>query len=354
MVDHYEPGNGGVPLKEELSRVEDLLVRFPKLGRDFRDSNGRTPQRSWFFPPHYHRNGNLAKLVGLCADGHGEIELHLHHGKTQPDTSENLTATISKCVDEYAAYGIFGEIKGRKSYAFIHGDSALDNSRGGDFSGVTNEIDVLLKTGCYADFTHPSGPQTGPRLGNRIFYAKGRQGKSKSHATGTQARVGHRGEGLLIVQGPSHPQFAVSGFRGGQSSLWGLRTVGDHVPDIAVTNARVRAWVDAGIGVLGCPDVSFVKVSTHGAAYGESSLGEDTRLILRTLAEEFNDGEKFKTHYMTAREVFNTIRAIEDGRFDSSDPMATRDYVVCRPMYDTSYKVASASIELQSLVARTY
>jgi len=94
MVDHYEPGHGGVDVATEKTRVDSLLKKFPPLVRRFRDFDGRWPRRTWFFPPHYHRHGNLAKLVELCNGGYGEIELHLHHGKHAPDTAENIEATI--------------------------------------------------------------------------------------------------------------------------------------------------------------------------------------------------------------------------------------------------------------------
>src|SRR5579862_7418085 len=120
MADHYEPGTDDVDVATEKARVDALLARFPVLAGRHRDGDGRMPRRTWFFPPHYHSAGNLSRLVGLCADGFREIELHLHHGKYVPDTAENLRATILRCVDEYSRYGIFGEADGRKRYGFIH------------------------------------------------------------------------------------------------------------------------------------------------------------------------------------------------------------------------------------------
>ena len=87
------------------------------------DSSGNIPKRTWFFPPHYHRNSALKKLVSLCERGYGEIELHLHHGKIKPDTSENLEMTIRQCVKEYSYFGIFGhDTNNDKKYGFVHGD----------------------------------------------------------------------------------------------------------------------------------------------------------------------------------------------------------------------------------------
>ena len=63
MVDHYEPGTGGVDEATEKARVETLLARFPELATRHRDADGRGARRTWFFPPHYHRHGSLEKHV---------------------------------------------------------------------------------------------------------------------------------------------------------------------------------------------------------------------------------------------------------------------------------------------------
>jgi hypothetical protein len=132
------------------------------LARNHKDYADNIPKRIWFFPPHYHRNNNLRDLISLCEKGYGEIELHLHHGKTKPDSAENLKRTIIQCIEEYYSFGIFGTEDGHRKYGFIHGDWALDNSRNGKYCGVNNEIQILKETGCYADFTFPSLNEANP------------------------------------------------------------------------------------------------------------------------------------------------------------------------------------------------
>ena len=92
MVDHFEPGTGRVPHGVETDRMATLLEAYPRLADKHHDAAGNPPRRTWFFPPHCHRNGNLRKLTALCQQGYGEIELHLHHGKVAPDTPENQAA----------------------------------------------------------------------------------------------------------------------------------------------------------------------------------------------------------------------------------------------------------------------
>jgi hypothetical protein len=207
-VDHYEPGTGNASPEIECDRVDMLLREFPRLADAHRDSSGNIPKRTWFFPPHYHRCGNLKKLVSLCEKGYGEIELHLHHGKTRPDTAANFENTIRQCITDYSHFGIFGRENGRKRFGFIHGDWALNNSLGGRFCGVNDETAVLKRTGCYADFTFPSRGRSNPLRINSIFYARSKQGKPKSHTTGTPVRAaGRQGGDLMIIQGPLFPSF---------------------------------------------------------------------------------------------------------------------------------------------------
>ena len=355
LADHYEPGHGGVDVATERSRVDELLERYPSLTRDHRDCDGRLPRRTWFLPPHYHRNGTLPKLVELCKAGYGEIELHLHHGKHVPDSADNLEATILQCVKEYSQYGIFGEVEGQRRYAFIHGDSALANSRGGQYCGVNNEIDVLIRTGCYADFTHPSGPEMSPSFTNTIFYAKGNDAEPKSYDVGVSARVGARSDGLLIVQGPSHPSLFLSGTGGFLFRLGGLRILDDRVfQGVPATSARVAMWVNTGVSVEGQEDVIFVKTSTHGAPYAASSLGGECEFLFRELETKYNDGKNFRLHYVTARELYNLVRSIEDRTLQPPNIVSALNYEVSEPKYDLNWRQEEASPALQSLVARTY
>ena len=95
---------------------------------------------------------------------------------------------------------------GELTYGFIHGNWALGNSRpDGRWCGVNDEISILRKTGCYADFTMPSAPDcTQTRTINSIYYATDDLERPKSHDTGIPARVGAAApeNALLMIQGP--------------------------------------------------------------------------------------------------------------------------------------------------------
>ena len=47
------------------------------------------------------------------------------------------------------------------------------------------------------------------------------------------------------------------------------------------------------------------------------------------MRERYNDGEKWLLHYVTAREMYNIVRAAEDGH--SGNPGDYRDYEVLPP-----------------------
>jgi hypothetical protein len=346
-TDHYEPGSGGVSADRERAIVDELLTVYPKMADAHRDHDNCVPRRSWFFPPHYHRYGTLPKLVSLCARGYGEIELHLHHGKTAPDTEANLRETIQQTIREYSCYGIFGKEDGQTRYGFIHGDWALANSRDNQFCGVNSEITVLQETGCYADFTFPaiSLPATTPRKINSIYYARG----DASHREGPDVRRGGRPEGgLMIVEGCQHPYFL-------EDRLSGLRLVGDALaPDrVGLSFKRIDLWVKTGIHVRGKRNWVFIKTHTHGAT--DAALVNERPMdeAFGYMERMYNDGDQYVLHYVTARELYNIIKAIEHGE-PGEDPHAFRNYKIAPPQYNTSHADGEASDYLRGLVAKTY
>ncbi len=355
MCDHYEPGTGKVSINEGMRRVDELIEKYPSLADGHSDSNGFKPKRSWFFPPHYHKNGWPKKLVSLCERGYGEIEMHLHHGKQVPDTSENLRATLMRTIEEYSIFGIFGEANGRRQYGFIHGDWALDNSRNGEFCGVNDEITILKETGCYADFTFPCYNEANPKQINSIYYATDNPKRSKSHNTGAPVCVGgyaRHPDGsterdLMIIEGPWHPFF-----RGGRLS--GLRIFGDAIDNVQrETVRRSDSWVRTGIAVQGKENWIIVKTHTHGASNSEVALGSEMHTLFSHLEATYRDRPGYALHYVTARELYNIIKAAEAGKL-GEDPSVYKDYLVKPPRYDSSPKVSEASAVLKEMIAKSY
>jgi hypothetical protein len=289
----------------------------------------------------------------LCAAGYGEIELHLHHGKTMPDTGENLEQTILQCLKEYAYFGVFGSENGQKRYGFIHGDWALNNSLNGKYCGVNDEIRILKRTGCYADFTFPSMNRANPSRVNSIFYVDNPEQVPKSYDKSFPVtRLGrHEGE-LMVIQGPLYPGLLMIRIRGLGNvpvPFYG-DAIGVRSP---VTTNRIDSWVRTGICVQGRRDWVIVKTHTHGAIDANEVLGENMDRIFRYLDARYNDGRNYLLHYVTARELYNIIKAAEAGE-SGSDPEEYRTYRIAAPKYDASPRIDEASATLKALVGRTY
>src|SRR5205807_901208 len=90
-------------------------------------------------------------------------------------------------------------------------------------------------------------------------------------------------------------------------------------------------WIKAGIHVAGRPDRIFIKLHCHGAADGnrEPLLGTDFEALFSDAESRFNDGARYRLHYLTAREMFNVIKATEAGV--TGDVGGLRDYILPRP-----------------------
>jgi hypothetical protein len=348
LVDHFEPGAGCVSPEVEEARMYALLSKYPSIADKHKDFYGNIPKRTWFFPPHYHRSNNLKKLVSLCEKGYGEIELHLHHGKTQPDHPDNLRDTLLQCIREYSYFGIFGTQNGEKRYGFIHGDWALDNSINGKYCGVNNEIQILAQTGCFADFTFPSLNKSNPSQINSIYYVIDDPNKPKSHDKGYSVRKnGKKAGDLMLIQGPLHPFFF-------SKQITSLRTPGDSINgDPPVTSKRVDFWVKTGIHIQGKDNWIVIKTHTHGSTDSKAVLGDEIDSIFSYLETKYNDGNHYILHYVTARELYNIIKAVEAGE-SGDNPEEYRNFLIQKPLYDSSPNIPEASSRLKNLLAKTY
>jgi hypothetical protein len=96
---------------------------------------------------------------------------------------------------------------------------------------------------------------------------------------------------------------------------------------------RTDLWVKTGIHVRGRPEWVFVKVHTHGLQEGDTDvlLGPATDALFTDLETRYNDGRRYVLHYVTAREMYNIIKAAEAGR--DGDPGRYRDYLVPAPTF---------------------
>jgi len=326
FCDHFEPLWNGVDHAQGVDRVRTWSQGYPALTARFRDSEGRPPRHSFFFPGEQYSPDFLEPLAVLARQGLGEVEFHLHH---DGDTAETLRRSLAEYLRLFAQHGhLSRDPDGRLRYAFIHGNWCLANARrDGSRCGVAEEIPLLYDTGCYADFTFPSAPdESQPAIVNQIYWPEGNLSLRRAYENGSPARVGdRRHDRILMIEGPL------------ALSLRPNRVLAPRVENAAVTAndpptpSRVRTWIRQNVGVVGRPEWVFVKVHTHGAPEKQAAslLGEGGRMLHEELTTRYNDGVRWKLHYLTAREMYNVALAAMDGQ--TGDPGAFRDYVLAPP-----------------------
>ena len=329
-ADHFEPEGGGADTQTQLQRIRRWIDEYPKLVDRHRDANGQHPKHSFFYPAEVYNPEHLQLLADFCKRGYAEVEIHLHH---DGDTSASLTAKLEKAKKDFATHNLLSRkrLSGRLHYGFIHGNWALNNSRkDGKWCGVNNELHVLKETGCYADFTFPSAPsETQPRKINSIYYASSTPEKSFAHNKGKISEVGvaHKAD-LLLIQGP-----LALNWRSRRSGIFPRIENGDLCATNPPTRLRVDLWIKQNIHVKGKPEWIFVKVHTHGCQEKNADvlLGKAMDETYDYLESKYNDGKNYRLHYVTARQMYNVIKAAEAG--EAGDPGRYLDYVMLSQLH---------------------
>jgi hypothetical protein len=345
IADHFEPDHGAAPPELQRARVARWTREYPALGA-FRDSDGCSPRHTFFTPLEVYREEIVDALGALCAQGFGEVEVHLHHAH---DTSHDLRARLIWFRDTLASrHGLLGRgPSGQPVYGFVHGNWALDNG-GVDAStcGVNDELTILEQTGCFADFTMPAAPECAQsRVVNQIYYAEDDPNRSRSYDRGVRMKVGSSSQaGLLICEGP----LMLNWSRRVRGVLPRLETgTLDASPLNRPTVDRFRRWVGAGISIEGRPEWIFVKVHSHGAkeANADVMLGSVMKAFHRDVLAEFNDGRRYRLHYVTARELYNIAKAAEAGK--SGNAGEYRDFLLTPPPFTPACESGDALLRAE-------
>jgi hypothetical protein len=319
FTDHFEPGHDAAETRKWIARYRALADRH-------RDHYGRPLQHTWFFPGEQpgklHGYAVLTALAEPVRDGYGEVELHYHHGF---DTEASLREKLQDAIATFSRFGYLRTIDGRTRFAFIHGNSGLDNSNGPGLCGVSEELRLLRELGCFADFTFPSlYEDSQPPVVNSI-YAAADDPAPKSYARPLPLNAVTDGRAdLMIFEGPLVfvPSLSLR-------QLFITADDGDIHAGMPATGRRVDAWVRASVHPPSYPNWIFIKVFGHGISSAgdvEAVLGADFESALRHLETRYNDGAHYVLHYVTAREAYNIVRASMDGR--RGDPDGYRDWDV--------------------------
>jgi hypothetical protein len=314
FIDHFEPS-------WSVQRTQEWAARYRVLAARHRDSTGRPTQHTWTYPGEQIEPQILGILHDMMTEGLGEVELHYHHDW---DDAHTLANGLGYAIGEFQKYGFLKTVTGQTAFAFVHGNSGLDNADG-ENCGVDDEIKVLRAFGCFADFTYPALYHIAqPPMVNTIYAARD-DDQPKSYQTPFPLLDLTTGKAdLMIFQGPL--VIAPS---------WNPRRLfldvedGNIHPAMPANATRVHRWVNARVHIPERPDWVFIKTWGHSASTRgdmEEFLGPDFDSALTELERNFNDGKRYVLHYVTAREAFNLARAAADGK--QGDPRQYYDYVI--------------------------
>lgn len=335
LADHFEPSSlegafaGYAPARVQQERVDNWCAQYPKSFQEFRDSEGRPFIHTYFYPAEQYERALVEQIAELCHSGWGELEIHLHHGLTGPDTAESTRQQLTFFRDALARdHGCLSYVDGDSTpkYAFIHGNFALANCADGFACGVDSEMQILAETGCYVDMTFPTSALHSAQISkiNAMYECALPLNERAPHRVGNDLRTGRSITRFpFVVQGPWAIDFDREA-RNGIGRVENSALTAVNPPSMR----RWRLWKNAAISVVGRPDWLFVKLSTHGMYPGqtEMALGEPMQRFLKELLASAAERQEI-LHFVSAREMANIAIAACDGR--EGNPGDYRNYRYC-------------------------
>ncbi len=319
ICDHFEPlhytDHSGA-----LRRLQSWETRYGELRSYGRDAEGNPPRHTFFYPIEQYSPDLLNPLESLCRRHGCEVEIHLHHHN---DTEASLREQLRGGVQHLRNHGFLSSApSGKPTFAFIHGNWALDNSHPkGDHCGVSNELAILKEEGCFADLTMPSAPdRSQTQTINSIYYAKS-TGVAKSHNRGTPMQAAAEGadstaplrecsDTLLLVQGP----LGLNWHRRKWKFLPRIENA-DLTGHNPPSQDRLALWMAFAPFVRNRPEWRFIKLHTHGAveANSEMLLGRPMQNFHQLMTKVLQK-KGIRLHYVSARELVNIAHVAEAGK----------------------------------------
>ena len=299
VCDHFEPFGAS---RGDMQAAGEIVAywrrQWPETSRRHADDNGRPAAYTFFYPAEEYRAELLAPLAEIAHAGLGDVEVHLHHDN---DTAAGFLATMNGFLGALEkTHGLLRRDAGQLRFGFIHGNWALDNARpDGRWCGLNDEITLLKRLGCYADFTLPCGTlEAQTRTLNVVYWAVDDPARPRSHEYGTVVRPGHGAAGdLLLIPGPLGIRW---------TERWRPRMeMGELAGYDPVTPKRVRRWL--GLAPVIGRDV-FLKIHTHGAQVRNSQylLGGGLENLFRLVRAECTR-KQWELRFSTAWEVYQAV-----------------------------------------------
>lgn len=312
LADHFEPLRGGVGEEVANRRLEKWRKYWPEVASRHHDSLGRVPRYTCFYAEEEYRPKLLDPLVEMTTNGLLDVEIHLHH---DGESEQRFVDRVSCFKDTlFHRHGLLREHDGRIVFGFIHGNWALDNSLpDGRHCGLNNEITLLRRLGCYADFTLPSAPSLAQtRIVNSIYWAYDDPQGPKSHDTGDLVVPGAARTGdLLMVQGP-----LALNWRNRKTAFLPRLEIGELAASRPISRERVLLWLRYA------PQIGadlFIKLFSHGTLErnADALFGGDLSRTFDLIETECRH-RGWRLHYASA---FQVCAAIEKARLQGdTDP----------------------------------
>src|SRR5579862_5725620 len=141
IADHFEPLWRTNDLALAQQRVARWRQTWPEIAERHHDSAGRCPRYCFFYPAEQYHPYFLDPLAEMTDAGIADVEIHIHHdGEGEKWFIENMERFADTL---HMQHGLLRRIDGKIGFAFIHGNFAIDNSRGNLWCGLNNEITIL-------------------------------------------------------------------------------------------------------------------------------------------------------------------------------------------------------------------
>lgn len=309
ICNHYRPFSGSVSQEIAELRVVTWCREYERIAHQHTDSSGNHPVHTIFYSESDYNPYFLDTIARSCRNGITDVEILIDHNRDNP-------VNFKRKIEEYRDvlfhhHGLLRkDDQGKITYGFVHGKWALDNARpDGRWCGVCDEVSILKETNCYADFTYPSAPDiTQPPIINSIYFTHPSQKRPVSHESGTIIKPGcWNNSSLLCIQGPLVIH---------RDSIFGLPVkidrgeIGFHHE---FSKNRMDKWLQRAPQIQGISSSIFIKLYTAGMVdqtirylFSESGLHQ----FWSILEHDYNDGEHFRIHYVSAWGMYNKIHQL--------------------------------------------
>ena len=322
IADHFEPWWRRADDRTALERVLRWTRGWPRIASRHVDDAGQPPCYTFFYPEEQYHPGAIDALSRLAGTNVADVEVHLHH---DADSEGAFIDRVGLFIERlYFTHDLLRRDDSGIRFGFIHGNWALDNSLpDGRACGLDNEITLLRRLGCYADFTLPSAPSPAQtRIVNTIYWAKDDPTRPRSHDTGVPVTAGAAVAGdLLMIPGP-----LTLNLREWRRPFVPRLEVGELAGHCQPTRHRIALWKKAAPRIGG--DL-FIKLFAHGAPEKNAKpLLAEGGVLDRTLRYLREDCQRSEAHlyFVSAwhmavaidaiRRGLNPVRSVKKARYD--------------------------------------